>query len=177
MKKSILFLLFSAMLLVSCSKDDETTPTDNLTYLTISTTRTTDVNIAQSSSDVNPFAYNTVVSINTPEIAAYSSRIKTLEILELKFKVTDFTGDVNGAITGTISLDGTVVHTFTNQNVYTLNQNMTEIVINNLQLLNNVAAKLKLNQDVAIDFSGNSNNPADAMHFNLKTLIKYKIGV
>lgn len=169
-------LLFIPLFLTSCTVE-ETEEQENITYLTLSMSRDRMVTISQSTSENNTFSYYATISAGSPEIAPYSSQIKSLEIVELKFKVLDFMGDASGTINGYLKFDGTIIHTFTNQNVKLLNDNATEIIITDTQTLNNIAVKLKQNQEVNIEFAGVGNNPNDAMNFNLKMITKLKIGL
>ena len=168
--KTLIKFLVVVLLVVSYTSCDEI---DELTEVDFNTTlnEQLDVNIqAGEGSALNETMLINIVNSDTQD---YLDVLQNVTITSFKYQLTNFSGDVNGTITGNFVADG----------VELLNHNMvvkqtvdagTVFEITNTTHLNSIASKLKAGDNVLIGIVGES-NCEEAMDFTINITIELAV--
>ncbi|WP_339755295.1 hypothetical protein [uncultured Winogradskyella sp.] len=169
MKTFIRFLVVGLLVVsyTSCDKIDELTEVDFSTTLN----EQLDVNVLAG----EDLALNRTLLINmvNNDTGDYLDVLKNVRITSFRYQLTNFTGDVNGIITGNLVADGVeLLHH--NMVVKQTVDAVTVFEVTNTALLNSIASKLKAGNGVLIGIVGES-SCEDAMGFTINITIDLEV--
>lgn len=164
MKKNYLIVLFSILFLTftACDKVKE------LTDVKFQVELDEDVDAdLQGNGENNSF----VLSILNDEVEPYRDNLKEVEIEKIKLKIKAYSGTTEDVILK-LNTDGIVLFS-QRLNMQQLFDNQTEVEINDLEVINQLADKLLNNEEVVVNYTTQTiNNENVEMYFTLNVYIK-----
>ncbi len=156
----ILLLIVVTVSLTFISCDEDLLDTDFSTTITESIP----VNIAQGQETINKTVVLSIVNSDTQD---YLSNINNVRIAKLTYKITNFVGDAEGSINGSLMADTIVLGT-NNFNVKDAYDAVTIFEITDVNALSSMANLLKNNQEVMVSITGESISVNDSMNFKIE---------
>ncbi|MCK5816010.1 MAG: hypothetical protein KAH07_08710 [Flavobacteriaceae bacterium] len=167
MKKTIKFLAIAVLVfsITSCDK------TDDIGFNT-SVSQKIPVHINQGEESIDQ---TKTVSFDNIDTHDYLGKFVEVSIAKFTYKITDFTGDEEGSVDISISIDG-VSLLQENIVVKQANDNSTIFEITDVSKLNVIAnALLNKNHEMSFYFTGTSSAPNDVMDFKIDVTIDIAI--
>ena len=177
MKKTILLLLlgFFCLGLSSCDEDKYETILPTI-KIDVNKIETIPVHIDKTDGDWSGFSFKNSLSIITPDTQEYLNKIERVEIKQLCYKITNFSGDPSGEVKGALQLDKKVSleNSFV---VKSVAENQTIYYITNIDELNRISEALKNNKAINMVFEGSAICNEAPMDFKVEVSFDAKVQI
>ena len=148
----------------SCDKIDELTEYD------FNTTLTESFNVTVAAGE-NAFSDAIDVNMVNSDTQEYMALLQDVSITSLTYRITNFNGDTDGTIVGSLLADGQTLQTY---NGVVSTEVGTVVSVSDVGTLNTIAAKLKSGQNVIFALTG-TGNCDPAMTFTIEITIDLAI--
>ena len=162
-----LMLLLMLLTLTSNSCDEDILDVDISTEIT----RSIDLHVNQGKESI---IENYTVDLNNDDTKDYINKIKNVTITKLSYKIKNFSGDPEGTISGTVSVEDFSFEPIVD-NIKNAFDSNTEYKISNENELSTIAELLKEKGKITVEIDGESECPNNSMDFTIEVTAKLKI--
>lgn len=94
------------------------------------------------------------INLNNEDTNEYLDKLKDIEIKKMTYKISDYTGDPIGEITGVLKADGITLHSVSDLVVKNASDGATVFEVTDTAALNDVATALLENKIITVQATG-----------------------
>ncbi|MCA0132429.1 hypothetical protein [Winogradskyella alexanderae] len=153
---------------ISCDELDE------LTEIDFDTTLSDDLMVTIPAGEDLVLNETMLINMVNSDTQDYMDLLQNVRITSFTYQLVNFTGDVNGTVTGNFEADGVTLVSHNNMVVKSEVDAGTIFEVSDVSLLNSIASKLKSGNNVSLGLSGTS-TCEEAMTFTIVVTIELDI--
>ncbi|PIE87568.1 MAG: hypothetical protein CSA01_00220 [Bacteroidetes bacterium] len=171
MKKILVLNLVLFIFLTACKKDDDTPITINTTL-----SATEQFNLFPTSdTGTSSFTKSFDIDLSNADTQAYINQIESIDITAITYKLSDFSGDITGTISGSIMYNDMLLTTFEDLVVSEAAADGTVFEIITPETFSAIEESLNTSENATITIDFTAENPNDMMNFNITLGINVSI--
>ncbi|PID68867.1 MAG: hypothetical protein CR968_00760 [Flavobacteriia bacterium] len=171
MKKLFVLNLMLFIFLIACKKDEDTQVTINTKL-----SATEQFNLFSTAvTGTTSYSKNFDIDLSNADTQAYINQIESIDITAITYKLSDFSGDVTGTISGSIMYNDMLLTTFEDLVVSEATEEGTVFEVITPETFSAIEESLDTSGNATITIDFTSDNPNDMMNFSITLGINVSI--